>query len=352
MSTIIPVNSILADNLRSGSEFTINLSKTIHNIKRITLIGISIPSGTNTNVIYYRITNLNTIKHVSYAGEDYDGVIPILNKNITGGILEIDDNNYESRTTHCSHLRNVNILSFKFYNYLGNPYIINGDKVKLPIVSITPSVSPTTFTVTGHTLLNGDLITITDVDNAINNNTINDTGHVVTVTGPNTFTIPIDSSGNSASQPKTGTLAPYTFGANSYIYINNNVRNPIASITGPVTTITTVLDHELTTGATCRIMGMDNGATESDNNLINRTHVVTVTGAKTFTVEPVLSAYPATAYKTNTPVYLLGSKGYIIIEKHNISFQLSIEHGVVDKDTKDKIYHYGGKTKKDILYNL
>lgn len=93
---------------------------------------------------------------------------------------------------------------------------------KYAVITLVSRANPTEITVSGaHGMSTGDIIEITGFNNAstqLLNQQLN-TSWEVTVTGINTFTIPIDTSGEPASAPVYGSGSAYSLGAGSQILI-------------------------------------------------------------------------------------------------------------------------------------
>ena len=136
------------------------------------------------------------------------------------------------------------------------------------IARISVGASPITITTTQpHGLATGNTVTLSGVSGKFGS-TINTT-LTATVTGPNTFTVPV-------SCTRVMQIASVTPG------------NPC--------TVTTAQPHGMTTGDTVTINGVNGGTfSPSINNSGNNTHTVTVTGTNTFTV-PVNCTVAPTSY--------------------------------------------------------
>lgn len=75
------------------------------------------------------------------------------------------------------------------------------------------AANPTVVTITAHGLVTGDSIVIAGTDKAALN-----TNHTVTVTGANTFTVPVDLSGGAASAG-TAYKTSTNFGLSAYLHV-------------------------------------------------------------------------------------------------------------------------------------
>jgi len=265
-----------------------------------------LPSGAATAVIRYPYDVLNT--------EPFIRINPI-DEYIANNTIE-----------NSGLLRN---LTIKILDSNGEIFKFGDDL--LNVVSFT-NANPTEITTSiVHNLTNGDKIFIEDFKNGSSqglNNMINrKSGFPVTVTGANTFTIPVDLSNENINQRYTIDEAPYQLGRNvkikgpsGFLYFTPGVSS--FSTTNP-TEINLGYAHQLTTGMKVRIQEFNNGTNTLINQQINQIHTITVTGANTFTIPVDLSGQVANQAKTNTRApFPLGEGSLVLVESAQISIDL------------------------------
>lgn len=320
---IISVDSMFATKYTSSTNFIHELSEPIKNIVGMKLLSGEYPLTTE-RTLYLNVDKTN-IKPVF--GSFNSKYSYILRFDGSAGRTIFSDLLNESYLIK-EETPDLKQIEFKIYTSEGNLHSFGTDK--LSVQSITPSVSPTTVTTTAnHGLTSGDIVRIFDVDNGSSgsmNGTIN-SQWTATVTSPTTFTIPLDSSSESASQPVTGEpLTAYKLGLGSVIEPDVSYKGltpDTYSAHADGTQISTLLPHGLLQGGKITISGFNNGTLTSDNEKINQRHYVkNILDSTNFTIGTTLSAYPATNLKTGVSTYLLGSRGHVRVDKYQCSFDL------------------------------
>jgi hypothetical protein len=316
--------------ISSSANFKIELPNQIKGIKGIKLIGGVIPNFTTIGLAYQRYLYLD---------------IPELdNKKVTSNGLNCDmfaKLNYDFDTLTTSPFIRIKndkymatldggkkILTFKVYDQYGLDYKFGNDILS---VSSFTAASPTVVTTsTAHGLVNGDVVYFNGFKNGSSigiDNTINSMPYVITTSGPNSFTIPLDLSGEVSPAADTG-ISAYALGANAIVSIAHNQSmsyKATFSTTNP-TTITTSAPHGITAStARIRISGFDNGSTSVVNNVINQYWEATITGPSTITIPYNLSGESALQQKTGTlSPYTLGLGSICVIDKMQTSFDLRV----------------------------
>ena len=220
------------------------------------------------------------------------------------------------------------VLSFKIYDQYGMPYSFGSDVLSVSSFSVG---SPTTVTTTSaHGLSNGDIVYFNGFKNGSSaglDNDINSSSYAITSTGANTFTIPLDLSGEITPSPDTGIVA-YALGSHATISLAHNQSMSFKATfsTSSPTTITTMVPHGITLSNTkIRISGFDNGSTSLINSGINQYWDATITGLSTMTIPYDLSGESALQQKTDTNApYTLGLGSICIIDKMQTSFDLRV----------------------------
>ena len=154
-------------------------------------------------------------------------------------------------------------------------------------ISTLGSSTVTTVTANNHGFTNGASVTIANVTGGTFSPSINGT-HVLTVTGLNTFTIPVNCSNASV----TLTIATATSAGNA---------RTITGVNGH-TTVTTTASHGLVSGNTVTIAGVTGG---TYSPTINGSYPVTVTSSTVFLV-PVTRTNNTGLVLTNATVSIAG----------------------------------------------
>jgi hypothetical protein len=344
LSTFI-VNSAHTDlkNHKSSCNFIVKIPGLLDlkNIDSVTFLGGTIPNFISPNIISqvpYLLLEITEINGFVNSNSLSNRVFSLMYWD-TGAIVA----NSNFLTIKPSHVKKNPIqnigkllnLSIKILDPDGEVFSFGNDI--LNVTSFT-NTNPSTITTTiNHGLTTGDSIVIKCFNNASNKNTekfiTTSKGFIVTVTGVNTFTIPLDLSTQSVNQNLTSDESAYNLGINSNIirYPNGNLSNnfrPTLSTysTANPTTINIGNIHGLVTGQQIKIANFDNGSSFLINQLINNVHTVTVTGVNTFTIPVDLSAQAATQQKTGTRnPFTLGSESKIIIKNLQISLNLLFE---------------------------
>lgn len=320
--------------IASSCNFSTNLPEGIQlsNIKKCKLIGGSIPNYEYLSLnpqrhLYLDIDQFekkrvytNGLGHSVFAKLNYSYNTPNTSPFIK---LKYNDYYYTARNL----LGKKSTLKFSIYDQNGALYNFGPDVFS---ISSFTNANPTELTTTvNHNLINGDVVYISGFKNgSINfiNNLINENGYSVTVTGLDTFTIPVDLSAELAQQPITGTVT-YLLGSHA------SVVRSLTTMTGSVpivscsnanpTVVTTAYNHGIPNGTYVRIKDFDNGSTSLINQLMNSTYPITVTGLNTFTFPVDLSGELASQPLTgSSPPYDLGANSIITVEKRQVSFDL------------------------------
>lgn len=347
---------------KHSTYFSVSLPQEFKNISKIELVGGCIPNFIGKNLLDYNkepFLYLN-IKELKDNNVYITGITsPVFAK------LHFDYNmsvNYIYLQTPRKGLMNTNInenisnlssLTMQLLGSDGNPIVFGNDLLEIASFSAT---NPTTVTTTtNHGLSTGDKVYISYFKNGstfnINNHINQSSGHVITVTSPNTFTIPVDLSSEGANQPNTGVEPPYPLGKYATILIGGNtyasgttpgrmLKKPYTFSTTNPTVITTSSNHGLSTGAIVTISGFDNGTTKYINDLVNHRHKITVISPTQFSIPVDLSGQAANQQKTNTIApYPLGQGSYAMIAHLQTSFDLMLTMSQSDSSTGYPYYN-------------
>lgn len=314
----------------SSTNFKIELPTQIKNIKKIKLLGGSIPNYSALGIKYQRhlfldIAELSNKKILSnglindmFAKINYNFLTPT-----TIPFIRIQDSKYTATLDG-----GKKVLTFKIYDQYGDPYTFGSDILNISSFSVA---NPTTITTSvSHGLTNGDIVYFSGFKNGSSigiDNTINSSAFAITSTGLNTFTIPLDLSGESSPSPDTGVVT-YALGSHATLSLAQNLAMSykVSFSTASPTIITTASPHGITLStAKIRITGFDNGSTSLINSGINQYRDATITGPTTMSIPFDLSGESALQQKTNTAIpYTLGLGSICIIDKMQTSFDLRI----------------------------
>ncbi len=201
-------------------------------------------------------------------------------------------------------------------------------------VTATVAGATTTFTIGAHIFAPGDRVYVRNFPNA-SSKSLKDTiesydSYVIAATAANTITLPINTTGEAANQPTTGTEPAYGLGQGTQLYDESNGANfsyiigvSTFSTANPTTFNTGGLPHGFNNGDTVLIKGFSNGTSSYINSLMNNRHIITVTGANTFTIPVDLSTQAATQQRTgSSPAFGLGVGTKILAYTRQVSFQL------------------------------
>jgi len=151
------------------------------------------------------------------------------------------------------------------------------------VTNVTTSAR-TTVTVTDHGYTTGDLVTIAGVTGFTN---INNT-HTLTVTGPDTFTVPV-------------TCTTVTSGLASATATIGGVSKPVTALSGFCSV--SVTGHGLATGQTVTLYGVTGGAFTP---AINGDHIVLNTGSANSFLVPVTRTSSSGQNITNARIAIDG----------------------------------------------
>ncbi len=162
-------------------------------------------------------------------------------------------------------------------------------------VTAVSTVALTSVTVSAHGYTTGQSVTISGVTGTGFSPTINGT-HTLTVTGPNTFTVPVTCTTASA-------------GVSAATATVSGASQSISGLSGFCTV--SVTNHGLTTGQTVTISGVTGGAFTP---AINGAHVATSTGASTFLV-PVTRTGTTSQSITNARISIVGGFSDLIRDR-------------------------------------
>lgn len=343
---IVSVDSMFASNYTSSCDFVFDLNETISHIKYVKLLSGSYPETTERSLFLDMIDfNKKPVQGPLNGRYSY-----VLRFGGSAGRTNFQDLQNEGWIFKEDKPR-LNQIRMKIYDTDSDLHSFGVDSASIRDIT---SGSPTTIRTTiNHGLVNGDLIRIFGVDN-MSTVTLNKNINykwTVTVTAADTFTIPLNTTGEGASQPVTGvSTTPYTLGGNSEIVLDTlyNYLQPATYVTHVNgTQVTTTTAHGLSVGQNIRIRGFDNGATVSDNNKMNAQHtIISIISPTSFTIGAALSAYPVNSPKTGIITYLLGSHGSIRIDKMQCSFDFAFFTEQEIKNSKSFRYH----KKKKIYY--
>ena len=323
---IFSVDSILADESNGSGDFIYQLPTRLDGCVYIRLLGGSIPPTTEP-YLYVDIDNLRIKQVMGPSNKKYFSIIRYELPAVA------EQNLIDLEKKLCSStglLGTITQVHIKIYDRLGNLYSFGTDKLSIGAIT---NASPANITTTAnHGLINGDVIYIKDVPNFSTQsvkNFMESTSWIVTVVDPTNFTIVADLTGEAVNQQETGSTPPYRLGLNTHISHPGDNDYGVVSIVlaGTVTRLETGRAHSMTAGKLIKITGFDNGATISDNNLINGQHIVTNVSDNThIDIGVQLSSYVTPRQPTSTETaWTLGLRGYIFVAKYQCSFDFLIE---------------------------
>jgi len=241
------------------------------------------------------------------------------------------------------------------------------------IISISVASPAVVTTAIAHGLTTGDVVRIRAIDNmsTTGRNAEINAKFVVTVTGGSTFTIPVDTTSQSASQVLTGIfVAPYPLGSRAIIQVLNGLVKFISLIetdgsggsrltfTAPhgYTQFTTIhpTNPDLNVyGSRIVITGMDNGATNTDNNRINKPHnIKAIPNATQIDIVEELSDYTTPRSPTSIAApYLLGSKGRVLVEEFQVCLDFLITLGGKKREITHRYTHPADPSTRRVIEN-
>lgn len=331
---IINVDSVHASTYTSSSDFVYTLPLVVRGVKGIEIMSGNVPP-TSQPYLYFDINEIGekkiygpNRKYVSILRYELPAVATqnLITSTNTLGISRGD-------------LKTLSQFTVKLYdrNEVTNSFGLD----LLSAVSFSVA-SPTVITTTvAHTMVNGDVVHFRNILNASTNSlkeTIENTPYVITNTGANTFTIPLNLLGEVTPSQPTGSVVAYALGSSTNVVNVNQQTTPVTLLTAHAqgTNVATAYAHGLQLNQRVRMYGCDNGATFADNDRINAHHIVVLLPSATdFVVSTTLSAYATPTQPTNTTAAtVLGVGTTILVEKFQCSFDVRI---VADMDILRKV---------------
>ena len=317
----------------SSCNFTVNLPNTYRNIFSSHVIGGIVPSiSTNFNNPYlYLVTNELRSYDIQVTNQlnSVSDILYIDHNTTTGNIFDkISNSDAYTMARTDENFKQFSSLGIKIYNKTGQLHTFGNDI--LNVLSFS-NASPTTITTSiNHNLVNGMRVYFRQFVNgttlSVNNLINSQAGHVVTVTGLNTFTIPVDLTSQSANQYKTGITA-FTLGAHSVINFGKNNVTYTSSLgwtNANPTEFNLGSPHGLSNGQLVRISGFDNGSTTLINTYMNMQYPITVTGLNTFTIPYDLSGELPSQPLTNNSLSVLGSGSFALVDALQTSLDFKL----------------------------
>jgi len=351
------VRSDHADLYRSSTDFVYRLRPPVEGCTGIQLIHGDIPPTTESSLAWN--VNEMTTKNVYIAnGRAVSGILRYDRRSLAvTDRLILDEIKTETPRQLISRLETLTIT---IVDSEGAPFSFGDDSVSIVSISVANPCVITTSA--NHGLSNGDFIHIRLIDNmnrSGKNNEFN-TKHVVSGVTATTFTIPVDTTGQAANQVLTESAVPAVpLGSNAEIKVTGSISRAISLIAtdgSGGSRLTFQLPHGFSVGQTIKITGMDNGATNTDNNRINQTHTIKAVGSTTqLDIFRSISDYTTPRIPTSIAggAFLLGSNGLVTIDALQIvlEFAISSEPAGDEIDLSNQYRRAGASSVRDVILN-
>lgn len=341
---IISINSLDATTSINGStyrtscDFDIPLLRPYDNVMEMELIGGYIPPTTEPYLFIDYIDKTLGIENNIHTprGDDYDGILR----------YQLPATNSQNLLDHKSILttimgsnRRIDKLNIKLYDKNGDIASFGTDLLQVNSSIGFSNANPSVITYVGNAnFAPGDIIYIRNFTNGSTlaiNKMINETIWTVNaIVSPTSIQIEdpngniLDLSGEAANQQDTVDETPYALGSGAIVQnIAGLQLNDVTLISafGGMTEVTTSGTHGYIAGQDIRIYDVKNCALQSDNNKMNKPHIInTITAPNRFTINETLSSYVTPRNTTNLsqPTHPLGSRAYILHDKYQCSFDI------------------------------